>query len=323
MKSRGFTLIEVLISVSILVIIVAAVYASFSGVTTTMAATRVSAEEMRLRQFLERSFRTNLSALHTDRDQRDPLYRLIGVDAESPDGPADSLRFVSIAPLVGGTGLPGDLKEVRYDVLGADTSGMGVSIFSASDMMQRKLQAVETPLIASNVVDLDEETGGIVTDAKESEDLEKRTDQDNSSGPLEKAPSWSVPIRTIDISYYDGTDWLPEWDSSELGRMPWCVRIRINFARTEAQLADEAGERYSVLDEPEFEIVVPLPIGLGRTQDSGSIESFEQQSELDEQGLPKPGDPGYNPGKDDGTGDPVTQRDLERARRGVGLAGNG
>ncbi|MFA6245133.1 MAG: prepilin-type N-terminal cleavage/methylation domain-containing protein [Candidatus Hydrogenedentales bacterium] len=309
MKSRGFTLIEVLIATSILVILVAAIYASFAGVTTSMAASRVSAEEMRLRQFLERSFRMNLSAIHTDRDQRDPLYRLVGVDAESPDGPADSLRFVSIAPLVGGTGLPGDLKEVRYDVLGADSGEMNVNLFSVADLTQKKLQAVETPLVASNVVELDDTTGSIVTDTEALEE--------EDSGPLEKAPSWSVPIRTIDFSYYDGTEWRPEWDSAELGVMPWCIRIRVNFARTEAQLADEAKERYSVVDEPEFEVVVPLPIGLGRTQDSGSIETFEQQSELDEQGIPKPGDPNYDPGRDYGVGDPVTPRDMERARNGA------
>lgn len=312
MKTRGFTLIEVLIATSILVIIVGAIYASFSGVTTTMAATRVSSEEMRLRQFLERSLRTNLSALHTDRDQRDPLYRLVGMDLESPDGPADSLRFVSIAPLVGGTGLPGDLKEVRYEVLGADTSGMNANLFDLASMTQRKLQAVETPLVASNVVELDDETGGIVTD-------EALIEEENA-GPLEKAPSWSVPIRTLDIAYYDGIDWRPEWDSAEVGMMPWCVRIRVNFARTEAQLAEEAEQRYSIVDEPEFEVVVPLPIGLGRTADGGSVSNFEEMSELDEQGIPKPGDPNYDPGRDYGVGDPVTPRDMERARRGMGNA---
>ncbi|MBX7255866.1 MAG: prepilin-type N-terminal cleavage/methylation domain-containing protein [Candidatus Hydrogenedentes bacterium] len=311
MKTRGFTLIEVLIATSILVIVVAAIYASFSGVTTTMAATRVSAEEMRLRQFLERSLRTNLSALHTDRDQRDPLFRLVGMDQESPDGPADSLRFVSMAPLVGGTGLPGDLKEVRYDVLGADTSAMNANVLNTLDMAQRKLQAVETPLVASNVVELDDETGGIVTE-------DSLIEREDVSNPLEKAPSWSVPIRTLDISYYDGVDWQPEWDSSALGMMPWCIRVRINFARTEAQLAEEAEQRFSIVDEPDFEVVVPLPIGLGRTADGGSISSFEEMSELDEQGIPKPGDPNYDPGRDYGVGDPVTQRDMERARRGVG-----
>ena len=46
MNARGFTLMEVLIAISLLTIVTFAVYLSFSGVTDSMAATRVSAGVM-------------------------------------------------------------------------------------------------------------------------------------------------------------------------------------------------------------------------------------------------------------------------------------
>lgn len=270
MNRRGFTLIEVLIAIAILTVIVMVLYSSFSSVVNTMERSRVSAEESRLRLFLERSFRANLTSAYVDRTMEQDIFRFIGIDDETADGPNDSMRLVSINTLMGGTGLPGDLKEVRYGTVGGNETGFNPIDFRNDDEApldgQRKLEAIETPLFGANIQEIDSETGFVKTASDTGSSLNAQQQY--------QAPSWSVPIRTVDFSYFDGVDWVDEWDSQVVGRLPWCVRIRINFARTEQQLEDEKDQGLSVIDNPDFEMVVPLPVGIGRTQDARSVEDL-------------------------------------------------
>ncbi|GMV91959.1 MAG: hypothetical protein AMXMBFR82_17370 [Candidatus Hydrogenedentota bacterium] len=277
MKRAGFTLIEVLIAISILSVIVLVLYASFSSVTNTMEAARVSSEELRLRMFLQRSFRSNLMSIYTDRTMENEVFRFVGVDDETRDGPNDNLRFVSVNTLMGGKALPGDLKEVRYGTIGGEESEFNPIDFNEdSDSPlddQLKLQALETPIFGSNAQELDEETGFL----KPSEESE--SSMGIGETPTYEAPSWSVPIRTVDFSYFDGLEWVDEWDSQLVGRIPWCVRVRINFARTEEQLEEEKRERLDILEYPDFDMVVPLPPGLGTTQDARSLQELSELSD--------------------------------------------
>ena len=59
----GFTLLEVLVAVSILVVVVGIVYASFAAVGNATEISRTRAEELRTEQFLARNFATNLSTV--------------------------------------------------------------------------------------------------------------------------------------------------------------------------------------------------------------------------------------------------------------------
>ncbi|MCP4639546.1 MAG: prepilin-type N-terminal cleavage/methylation domain-containing protein [bacterium] len=253
-RRAGFTLMEVLLATFILALIVGMVYASFSGVTTTMAASRVSSEELRLRQFLARSLQDNLTTVFADKAFEMDVYRFVGLDDDDSDGAKDSLRFVATAPLIGGMSLPGDLKEVRYDLTGDEDSEMSLDMDDEEEDRGRELMATETPLLGGNVQELDEEDGGFVAD------------------PNYESPSWTVPIRSLDFEYYDGSEWVKEWDSQVVGRMPWCVHVRINLAKTEEQLEREEDEGFDPHDDPDFEMIVPLPAGLGRTQDARVLE---------------------------------------------------
>ncbi|MCC6486314.1 MAG: prepilin-type N-terminal cleavage/methylation domain-containing protein [Candidatus Hydrogenedentes bacterium] len=288
MRRHGFTLLEVLIAISILMIIVIVLYTSFSSVINTMDAARVSAEEARLRLFLERSFRANLTATYTDRSMEEDVFRFVGVDDETRDGPNDSLRFVSVNTLMGGSGLPGDLKEVRYGTIGGPESEFDPIEFEDDEGnpldKQRKLESVETPLFGANVQELDPDTGFVKPAEGEDSGVTFAEEQ-------YQAPSWSVPIRTVDFSYFDGTEWVEEWDSQLTGRIPWCVRVRINFARTEEQLEEEEDLGLSIIDNPEFEVVVPLPAGMGSTQDARALSEMEAMQDEATENEVEPGDP--------------------------------
>ena len=284
---RGFTLLEVLVAMSILIVIVAVVYASFASVTDTISASRTRTEEMRLRQFLERSLRANLASVYVDRNFEQQIFQFVGTNDENSVGPRDSLRFVSTNQLMGGNALPGDFKEVRFEVTGGEVGRLNAELERARQQQslkvdempdQAKFEATETPLLASNAQAIDASTGNIDVTQTNS-----NSNSPNQDVPMYEAPSWSVPIRTVDFTYYDGTQWLDEWDSQAMGSLPWCVRVRINFARSDDEIRAEQDKNLNIIDNPDFEIVVPIPLSLGQVTD-GRTQAQAEEAAANSQG---------------------------------------
>ena len=89
----GFTLLELLIAMTVLVAIVGIVYSSFSSVTMTMGLARVDAERLRFRQILWRSFSQNLQSVYVDAACLQPEYGFIGENKDSGFGPADDQQI--------------------------------------------------------------------------------------------------------------------------------------------------------------------------------------------------------------------------------------
>ena len=265
MNRHGFTLIEVLLSVILLALIVSIVYAIFSSVTGTVGTTRVLIQEMNFRQFLTRGLEANFTAAYSDKAYEDEIYRFLGTNDEGRDGPQDCIRFCSTASLTGGMTLPGDLKEVRYEFIDRRASSMALDWDDEEEEKPETaiLQVTETPMIAANVQGVDEDTGLFETDSEYN------------------SPSWRVPVRSFDVQYYDGTDWVQEWDSLNMGRLPWAVHIRINFAKSEEQLEKEKDKNYDVQDDPDFELIVGLPLGFGVVEDLRSIGSADSMQSGD------------------------------------------
>lgn len=245
MNRRGFTLIELLLAVAILSIVMAIVYASFITVVNSSAAVQVAAEELRLRTFLSETLSVNLSSIKaTD----DPTYAFYGVNNDGADGPLDAMRFVSSTPLLGGMAMPGDVKEVRVEAIDRREAESLLNFAedeAAAEGPPVVMRVTETPLSAGNVQELTAEDGYFKADANY------------------EAPSWTAPVQTLDIEYFDGEEWVEEWDSEVYRRMPWCVRFRINFWRTEAERQHEQRDGINMRDDPDFELVVPIPAGIG------------------------------------------------------------
>ena len=108
-SSRGFTLMELMVAVTLLAIVLGMVTTSFVTVTTTMAISREVAEATRFRGHLRRLFTDNLSAVAPN-----PDLGFIGTDDAGGYGPADSLEFVCLAESAGARGLPGVTTYVRF-----------------------------------------------------------------------------------------------------------------------------------------------------------------------------------------------------------------
>ncbi len=264
-RAHGFTLLELLLSVSILLVVTAIVYASFASVTSSASATREKLEEMRLREFLVHGIEANLAAVYVDADFKKEELQLVGVDDDTLDGPRDTLRFCTTAPVMGGLALPGDVKEVRYEVLDPDSSSMELSW----DSLPSELANTEVPLLVAEERPLSEE------------DLDTL---DTSASLLESVdtydtPYWTVPVWSLDFAYFDGSNWLDEWDSIDQKQLPWAIRVRVNFARTDEQVRQEKSNGLDIVEDPDLELIVPIQIGMGSSASAESDDSSSDDSD--------------------------------------------
>ena len=254
--SGGFTLIEVLFAITLVAVVAAIVYESFAAVTDATGEARLSAEEMRIREFLTKSFSNSFSTVCVDPAYYNEQYYFVGIGGSGGGSSMASVEFSSSAPLMGGMAPPGFCKRVHYGVASPGSSmTLGKGDTAEVEGLARStltFEATET-LVSMTAVRPDE--SGFSKSMKADEAAA-------AFGLDAESPAWTAPVAALDFSYFDGEKWVEEWDSSEMLRMPWCVRIRLNFARTE-QEADNGNNSASVTEDPDFEMYIPIPIGMG------------------------------------------------------------
>lgn len=246
----GFTMIEVLVAITVLVIMVAIVYASFSSVTDTTLHARDAADELRFRQYVWRSFSENLAAVYTDAACAQQLYQFLGEDENGPLGPADRLRFVTSLPMPGSTALPGILKVITYEVVepgeseGESMDGLAIDEAYDDGIDEMMLQITEAPLV------------------REEDDAEVDDDAMEDAQRVRQ-----VPIASFDVLYYDfeSEEWEDEWDSLDKKRLPWAVHVKVNLARSEDQLEAQFEAGVDPDEEPDLDMQFALPLGSGVT----------------------------------------------------------
>lgn len=238
----GFTLLELLVAVSVLTVVVFLVLSSFFSVTSTMDVARDSADRLRFRQIVWRNLSANLQGVYADAACLQPEYQLLGEDQQGPYGPADRLRFATSLPLPGARSLPGISKIVTYEVV--DRNELSPEIAEALPFDENRpgsvLRIFEEPL------------------QLESEDFVARA-SDIGGDTFERA----IPVASMDIQYYDGTqnEWREQWDSIEEQRLPGGILIRINFPRSEEERAEELRRGVNPLEHPDLELMMALPVG--------------------------------------------------------------
>lgn len=113
-----------------------------------------------------------------------------------------------------------------------------------------------------------------------------------------QTPYMEMPIRTLDIEYFDGEDWVQEWNSSAydnqveqqapgsrlnlppapepMGRLPWAVRFRINFEKPKEELDRDRQSGFNEDEDVDFEMVVPVRQGQGITQHVYEVPELQQ-----------------------------------------------
>lgn len=261
--SRGFTLLEVVIAMAILAIVCAIVYGSFYSVTESTITARAASERTKMTQFVMRNLRTNLDQAAqgwlpgaadrlqtgTDEDVTAVTFGFVGEDDRGSAGPADSLEFVTHAPMPGAVVLPGMVKRVTYEVVDDDGGEPEwvIGTYDPEDPPAAFLQVTEVPVFA-------------FTGEGEGQSLFEE-DED-------AAITWLLPIRSMDIRYFDGRDWQDDWSGDQEGRLPWALDVRINFPSADGR-DDEDQFRFDQDREDgpgaqaDLQFLTSLPAGTG------------------------------------------------------------
>lgn len=131
---KGFTLLEVLVSVAIMAIVLTAIYGAYtSNIETVQIARQSGLVNQTARIILDRMSRdlesAFISAPAEPGSGETPKTGLLGQDQEIDGRPADRLDFTSLSHVpLGKTGLRTDLCEIGYH-LEADTEEEGLIIY--------------------------------------------------------------------------------------------------------------------------------------------------------------------------------------------------
>lgn len=264
----GFTILEILVAITLLVVIMSIVYVTFSTVIQSTEDARAASHEMRMRQFLTRSFMGNL-AQASEGWSPGAAFRTAGLSPEAGaegdpvigrgkmrywlDGTSTSLTFVSTAPLSGSTGLPGSAKLVTYELGSEQSEEEATDILTDfGEEPQATLKVTETPLALSGS-GFGTPLGAVDFTREEVAETAERIGM--------KSSGWNIPVESILFQYFDGEDWVDAWDSLEYGRLPWAVDVRINFPGPpeEEGFATELDPD----EEPDFRLVFIVPAGAG------------------------------------------------------------
>ena len=268
-NETGLTLIELLVAMMVLTLIVMIVYSSFTSVTATMEMARNNAEMLRFRQFLRSNLGRHLATVYVDAGCEAADFQFVGVNEDGPYGPADSLRFCTSLPLSGATALPGVLRVVQYEGGGGENGEERASALEdvggdGGEEEGSYLVITEEPLVLS-------ELG--FTEQVQAEEME------------EAVIEHRVPVMSLDITYYDGekSEWVEEWDSLDMLRLPWAVRVKANFPRTEEEWAGDRREGIDPMESPDLDMMVALPVGGGTVEQFIDYNHRRMSSEVDEE----------------------------------------
>lgn len=248
---RGFTLMELLISIAILSAITLIVYSSFVSVTDTMTLARDNADLLRFRQYLMRSFTENMNGIYFDASASQPGYALVGEDGSGPFGDGDSVEFCTALPMPGGKSLPGIRKRVRYELVDPAYDEGGTGELAIDDTGEDEPDGMEL-LITEEPLVLDGDDFG--TEDAEEELLDEDAVRERR-----------IPVRSLNVTYYDydTEEWLDDWDSIEEERMPWAIRVQVNLVKSEAQLDWEYDQGINPEEEPDLDISFAIPGAAG------------------------------------------------------------
>ncbi len=249
-RRGGFTIVELLVAISVLSVVVAIVYESFTSVIDSTELARDQAEQLRFRQFLWRHLTETLASVYSDPACMSTEYQFLGADEDGAYGPADTLRFCTSMPMSGPQALPGILKVISYEVTSDYSEDEGATIGKAAidqtaeDAEERPLMLVirEEPLVL--------------------ESAENDAEPEEVDLPVSVR---KVPVASMDLQFYDGDtdEWRTEWDSVAEGRLPWAVQVRINFQHSEEELQANYQMGINPQDEPDLNLTIPLPSGVG------------------------------------------------------------
>jgi prepilin-type N-terminal cleavage/methylation domain-containing protein len=281
--TRGFTLIEIMVAITLLTIILAIVYSSFSSVVMSIERTRAASERLKTTAFIVRGFTQNLaqategwlpgaayrpysepaapgtqqSNAAQDAGSGEMRMQFKGSLDRGPNGSTDTLTFASTAPMLGGGTLPGQIKLCTYRI--EEEQSEDEAAGSGDEEPRKLLVLTETPWALTGA----ESTQNLARGKQGTSSTIANAIEKSKESADQQPVTRSVPIFGLDLAYFDGKKWVEEWDSAEAGRLPWSVRVRVKLDRPEDDEFAGASELDPEKDPGVLELFFGVPAGEG------------------------------------------------------------
>lgn len=160
--------------------------------------------------------------------------------------PDRDLNYVSAPEAVGATSRNSDLLIVRWLLAQSGSGTLAGAMFDEhSDQSD------------GSVAGLARGSGGV-------SGFGQAIDTGNLALQVESTSLLAPEVSNLMLQYFDGVDWIAEWDSSTLNRMPQAIRIELTL-RAAPSGTDTANE-----DQPETRYwqVVPVPVATPYTEET-------------------------------------------------------
>ena len=213
MRRRGFTLLEVLIAVSIIAVIFSMIYTTYAWTIETKQYVEEGNDLYAMaRLALDRMSREiSMAYLRQSNDRDDVNYTLfVGEDLDSEGYPVDALHFTSVSHLRFGSNVrESDQNEISYYIV--ESSEGKVREFSNLDLETKSLIYREDPTIDSSPT---------------------------ADGTLYEL---ATSVYGLNYRFYDSEseEWVDSWDSREVSSgqpgLPTAVEITLILAGTQGQ----------------------------------------------------------------------------------------
>ncbi len=207
---EGFTLIEILVAITILAMIFSIIFGTFFYTVRNAEEQEERAAIYHRANFILSNISRNVSSAYVPfagsySPEDDDQSVFLGTDTLIENSDADSLSAFTTNPRFGTRAMPGETARVSYEVV------------RAQDLEDAELFGDENnPFVLKCTV----------------EPLLLKSEDE------EATPQWSLNIRSLNLEYSDGADWLQEWKYEDQGVLPDAVRVAL-------ELADSNGDTYT------------------------------------------------------------------------------
>lgn len=280
----GFTLLEVILAIGLTSLLLAAIYAALDlyWKYTTLGHQQVEQAQIARAVFQKISHDLNCVTYRLETAEEDTESTdASGTSGSSSDPETIEVQVTSTddAYTSGNIGVYGDSQSLvlhtsrpaRQPLFLAQNSSQGTTPGTRSDLL-----SVSYFLAVAGAGGLQGAAGDqFRNNSGSSEDVQglARLEGDrlsmsmaDQSADLEQLAAQSVllahEIDSLQFQYFDGSDWLDLWDSTEYGTVPQAIKVTIGFRSTEQQtVLDPVNEKINGFTNT-FSMVIALPLAL-------------------------------------------------------------
>lgn len=249
-RRNGFTLVEVLLSMTLVIVLIVAVYAGLDVYRRISTVGRAEVDRSQLARAIQQKIAVDIRSVIFTPPKQETAEETEGEAAdESLTEETESLPEELDPATASSAGSKGVVGNSTMLVLNISRPPRGLnysSFLDAGDARSRTSDLISvTYLLAGsngpNVAQLIASNSGKTGLARMAGDrlsLDQADEEGNDQLLAESGTVIAEEVNLLEFRYFDGTDWLDAWDSRTSGTLPRAIEVTIGF---ESAVADPDG----------------------------------------------------------------------------------